>query len=84
VRLLLLAFALLSTGYGGNLSTISGIVTDPSGAAIPDARVAVLSGGTNKDTRSTDIDGRFTTRLLTAGTYIVDISKSGFEAQQCR
>jgi hypothetical protein len=82
VRFLFLVLGLLSNGYAGDLSRIVGVVTDPSGAAIPDAQISVDNRGTSVEVGSTDKSGRFSTRPLPRGRYVVDISKSGFEAQR--
>ncbi|MFB3920541.1 MAG: TonB-dependent receptor [Terriglobia bacterium] len=58
---------------------IAGTVTDPSGAAIPDAQVVItdLDRGTTFQT-ATNADGNYTKTHLLAGRYEVKVSASGF------
>lgn len=62
-----------------NTGTIEGIVTDPSGAAIPNAQVTLKNLGTNF-TRiiQTDTDGRFRGLLLPLGPYQVTAKAPNF------
>src|SRR5690348_1139186 len=57
--------------------TIHGIVTDPSGAAIPGAAVMVSDGQT-VETVSTDETGQYTLAGLVPGHYHVHIRSAGF------
>ncbi len=61
-------------------STLTGTVTDKTGAVIPGATVTIALGGTNGAPRSVETDGRgsFTATNLAAGTYTVAISAKGF------
>ncbi len=68
-----------SFGQGGMMGVISGHVTDPSGASIPQASVTV----TNTDTGvsyhgSTTSDGYYTIRSLISGPYTVTVTHDGF------
>ncbi|MBI4481354.1 MAG: carboxypeptidase regulatory-like domain-containing protein [Acidobacteria bacterium] len=58
---------------------ILGVIEDPSGAVIVDARVTLLNLETN-DVRSTtsDLDGRFRFPQLPVGAYELTVEKSGF------
>jgi hypothetical protein len=60
-------------------ATISGTVTDSSGAAVSDAAIQVKNTGTSV-TQSTNSDGqgRFTVPSLPVGNYEVQASKAGF------
>ncbi|MGA3104943.1 MAG: TonB-dependent receptor [Terriglobales bacterium] len=61
-------------------ASISGTVTDPSGAAVAGATVTVTNGGTNQSqTLTTDSSGLYTARLLHIGTYSVEATAKGFE-----
>ena len=60
--------------------TISGTVTDPSGAVIPNATVIATASGTNATaTGSTSSDGEFSIGPLPAGVYTLTVSSNGFQ-----
>lgn len=60
-------------------SEILGTVTDPSGAAVTDAKVTVRSLDTNIATETTTAaDGSFRVRQLIIGSYEVVVEKAGF------
>src|SRR6185437_799454 len=65
---------------GGATSSITGTVTDASGAVIPGANVVVKRAdtGTASDV-VTNAEGQFTVPALLAGTYTVTVSLSGFK-----
>ncbi len=61
-------------------ATITGTVTDASGAVIPDATVVVLDEDTKTSTTTqTNSSGTFVMPNLAVGTYTVAISRSGFQ-----
>jgi hypothetical protein len=73
----------LATGYAGDFSKLSGLVRDQSGAAIPEAGVAIVGRDTAvKVNLTTDTNGRFSTQPLPSGAYVIDISRNGFEPQE--
>jgi protocatechuate 3,4-dioxygenase beta subunit len=57
--------------------TLHGVVTDPSGAAIPGAAV-IVSSGEFVQTVSTDETGQYTVPGLAPGHYRVHIHSAGF------
>lgn len=60
--------------------TISGTITDSSGAVVAGATVTVTNLGTNQSvTLTTASDGSYTARLLQIGTYSVAATNSGFQ-----
>lgn len=60
---------------------IGGSVTDPSGAAVPNAAVTVKNTSTNSEaTGTTDDGGRFLISHLQPGVYAVEIKATGFGA----
>jgi Carboxypeptidase regulatory-like domain len=75
----LLAFSL--NGWAQQSSaTIVGTVTDPSGAAIPNATVTVASPDTGfKRVLVTNSAGAYTAAALVPGTYNVTVEASGFQ-----
>jgi hypothetical protein len=80
----LLAFVyLIPTIVAGQIATtgkIAGVVTDPSGAAVPNATVTVKSPALMAPrTASTSADGAFLFDLLPAGPYEVTVSAAGFK-----
>ena len=63
--------------------TISGVVTDVSGAAVPQATIEIVNADTNeKRTTATNSDGTFVAPALPAGTYGLTVSKSGFQSSK--
>ena len=61
--------------------SVVGAVTDPTGAAIPDATVRITSQQTNDmRTVQTDKAGTYTISTVAPGTYLVIISKQGFKS----
>jgi len=61
------------------LGTISGTVTDPSNAVVPDANVTIkdLATGSNRNT-TTNANGRYVFINVDPGRYDLTISKTGF------
>ena len=68
--------------YAGSLrdAHVTGIVVDPSGAAIPRARIQVQLQGSDKILRDVkaDAEGRFRLPRLPRGSYWLGISSPGF------
>ncbi len=78
---LLLALPVVLLGQGTTTVTISGQITDASGAAIPGATVTVTNVATSATrTATTSQAGSYAVPNLMAGTYIVKITKDGFQA----
>ena len=64
-----------------NTGSITGVVTDPNGAVVPNATVTVTNQGTNEArTVQTDGEGRYEVPSLSTGIYTVEASGSGFTA----
>ena len=80
--ILALAFFLCPTAAKAQqlTATLSGTVTDSSGAVIPDAEVTITQTTTNaaRAVRS-DGTGNYSVTSLPAGTYSVSVSSKGFE-----
>jgi Carboxypeptidase regulatory-like domain/TonB-dependent Receptor Plug Domain len=62
-------------------ATLSGIVSDSSGAVIPHAAVAITLSGVNGTVRivESDASGNYVATNLTAGTYSITVTAAGFE-----
>src|ERR1700676_383076 len=59
--------------------TIAGLVTDPTGAAIAQARVAITNTATGLNrTATTSAEGTYSTPSLPAGAYEVTAGAAGF------
>src|ERR1700758_2648864 len=80
--LLLAAIVLLFAAQGlAQEATIVGTVTDPSGAAVPNASIIVTNTDTGLSrTLSTSSDGQYVAPSLTIGHYTVKATASGFKA----
>ncbi|MGH9508051.1 MAG: carboxypeptidase-like regulatory domain-containing protein, partial [Terriglobales bacterium] len=73
-------FALLAAGWSqGATTSLNGRVTDPSGAAVPGARVTLLRPATGQ-TRSvtTNASGGYQFLALAPGQYRLTVSAHGF------
>src|SRR5690349_12879805 len=58
----------------------TGVVTDPSGAAIPNAKVSVTNLGTNQTTSlTTNQSGVYSARELPPGAYRISAEAPGFK-----
>lgn len=63
----------------GNTAPISGTVTDPTGASVPAAEVAIINTATGQLVKTTTNEkGEFSVTSLPAATYKVSVTKSGF------
>ncbi len=79
---LLFMLSLLTAASAQTATTgqITGNVTDPSGAAVPDATVTITHTGTGETrTAATSTDGNYTFANLTVGTYRLSVTKTGFK-----
>jgi hypothetical protein len=65
---------------GSAAGTVSGRVTDPSGATVPGASVIITNTATNQSfNTSTSSDGAFQSQTLAPGNYQVTINSPGFK-----
>jgi hypothetical protein len=79
---LIVLVLLLTMPVFGQTGIISGRITDPSGAVVPNAEIAVTQTDTNVDTPSqTNSDGLFRVPSLRPGPYKVSVTASGFKKQ---
>ena len=84
-RWFLAVLVILCLGVVANAQTfrgsINGTVTDPSGAAVPNAQVKATETGTGIDhTTATTNDGTFSFQDLALGFYKVTVNATGFPA----
>ncbi len=64
-----------------NSAALSGVVTDPSGAAMPDAAVAIVNVGTNvARTTRTNSSGVYSFPTVQPGIYRVKVDHPGFKS----
>ena len=78
---LLLALAVMSCPlWAQNTGSISGVVTDSSGAVVDGAQVTVTNQGSNAGrTVTSNSSGYYSVTNLTPGLYAVTVEKSGFK-----
>lgn len=82
---LLVALSIGSTRLAAQTSStgdVAGVVTDPSNAVVPDAKVNLKDNtkGNTQDSK-TNKDGAYRFYLLPPGSYTITVSASGFSAQ---
>jgi hypothetical protein len=67
-------------GQVADRATITGLVADPSGAAVPDARVTLIQESTKvKTVVGSSGDGNYASPPLILGAYTVQVEKAGFK-----
>jgi hypothetical protein len=82
MRILFLSFLSLSCLAAG-YHRLTGVVTDQTGAPIPDAAVEIDCEDVYWVARlKSDTSGKFASDLLPPGTYAVNIAKGGFASQR--
>ncbi len=59
---------------------LRGLVTDPTGAVIPDATITLTSATGEKSTATSGADGSYVFRSLAPGVYQLNVSAAGFAA----
>ena len=66
--------------FAQNTGSITGTVTDPSGATVANAKVAVTSADRGLNlTTTTNSDGEYSVPALSAGSYDVSVVAAGFK-----
>ena len=75
----LLLVAALGVASPVSAATISGFVTDSTGAALRSAQVTLRAIATGEETRvDTDAQGRYRFEVPVAGSYLVIVTRAGF------
>lgn len=65
--------------YGQGLGTLRGVVRDPTGALVPDAKVTLKEMHTDwMQTAQTDSSGAFVINAVPLGEYTLTVEKTGF------
>src|SRR5450432_838636 len=78
--LLLLYSAVLRAQMG--MATLSGVVTDPTGLAVPSAQVTLQSATENASRETvTNAGGQYVIPAIPPGTYRLIVKASGFQSQ---
>src|SRR5580704_11258573 len=73
------AFATQAGAQSSTTGSIIGTVTDPSGAAVPDAAVSVVDTDTGiPHNETTNDEGFYSAPSLQPGDYTVTVNKAGF------
>src|ERR1700729_4373612 len=82
--LVLAGIAMLATAAQAQFrASITGTVTDDSGAVIPGATLTLTDNGTNaKQVRTTDNSGFYSFNALPPDHFTLDVSKDGFQDRQ--
>jgi uncharacterized protein YfaS (alpha-2-macroglobulin family) len=57
---------------------ITGVVTDPSGAVLPNVTVTLVFQNGQRETTTTDGNGRYSISSLSAGAYEIEFNAAGF------
>ena len=77
--LILLAAAVFTASAQDINGNITGVVTDPSGAVVPNATVTAIHTGTNaRFTATSNADGVYTIRSIPVGIYDLTAEAAGF------
>jgi hypothetical protein len=63
--------------------TIQGVVLDPSGAVVPNAKITITNTGRNQvlRTMTTDSGGNYSAPVLPIGSYTIKVEAMGFKTQ---
>ena len=85
VRILLLVVTLGAAAWGQDTASLTGTVTDPSGAAIPNAQVAVTNAAEGISRKAaTNGSGDFLFASLPIGSYDVAVTSTGFKKYEAK
>lgn len=80
LALLLVSFALGGLAHAQSTASLNGTVTDPTGAAVPNARVVATNQATGVGSATqTDAAGAYLFPALPIGTYRLEVTVSSFQ-----
>jgi hypothetical protein len=66
-------------GQGTDLSTVRGVITDASGASVPNATVTIIDIATDaRQMAKTNTEGEYEANSLKPGTYRISVAAAGF------
>jgi hypothetical protein len=90
MRRAILLWVLLAQATGVTLfaqdisASIGGVIVDPSGSAVPDAKITITNTDRNQVVRvvTTDSSGNYSAPILPIGTYTLQVEAPGFKAVQ--
>ncbi len=74
---------LIAQENSGTKGGLAGVITDISGAVVPNAKITV-TGGEGARTITTDAAGHFEIGSLTPGRYTVGVEAAGFKSDEAR
>src|SRR5580704_17506909 len=78
--LMMTAFSVQSRAQSLTTGDINGTVTDPTGAAVPNASVTLNNPATNiAEETTTNAEGNYRFAFLASGTYKLTVSATGFQ-----
>src|SRR6184192_2540985 len=83
VTLVALTFLLIAPSSFGQIvnASLTGTVTDPTGAAAPEATVTATETATGQATKTaSDVTGNYNLPSLAPGTYTITVEKTGFKS----
>jgi hypothetical protein len=83
VAILLLSFSILAAAQNTPQAALRGVITDPSGARIPQATV-LLRGPAGEQTQTSDANGQYAFPQVAPGRYDVEVSAPAFKSDQKR
>ena len=73
----------VAAAYGQAVATVSGTITDSSGALMTAAQISAKNQGTGLErTGQTDADGHYVIALLPIGRYTVTVTANGFRTME--
>lgn len=82
MKRLILYLSLLSLScLAQTAATLEGVVKDPDGSAVPEAKVLLYrEGATGRDTTVTDAQGIYRFERVQQGRYVLEVERTGFRS----